>query len=117
MDHQSADAEGIAQATPLDAMRLAQGAAVLLDVREQDEWDAGHAPGATHIALGELDPGLLDSNRTVVTVCRSGARSTKAAVLLVAAGFEITNLSGGMTAWRDAGLPVVSNDGAPGSIL
>lgn len=81
--------------------------ATLLDVREDDEWAAGHAPRAVHVPLGRLDPSAYSPERTLVTVCRSGARSGKAAVLLAAAGLRVHNLAGGMNAWQRAGQPVV----------
>ncbi|MFP3713815.1 rhodanese-like domain-containing protein [Puerhibacterium sp. TATVAM-FAB25] len=81
----------------------------LLDVREQDEWDAGHAPGAVHIPLGELPVryGELDPDAPVYVVCRSGGRSARAAQFLAdGVGYDATNLDGGMLAWEQRGLPV-----------
>lgn len=77
----------------------------LLDVREPEEFDGplGHIEGARLLPLGQLQAGLgaLDRGRPVVTVCRSGARSAQAAVLLGKAGFaEVANLSGGMLRWH-----------------
>ena len=97
---------------------LSQGA-ILLDVREDAEWQAGHAPRAKHIPLGRLAARLRDvpSNRTVVTVCRSGARSARAAALLAREGREAVNLTGGMRAWARAGLPVVASGGRPGRVI
>ncbi|WP_129787460.1 rhodanese-like domain-containing protein [Promicromonospora panici] len=82
---------------------------VLLDVREQDEWDAGHAPGAVHIPLSDLPARFaeLDAESPVLVVCHSGGRSARATQWLnEAAGFEATNLEGGILAWQSAGLPV-----------
>lgn len=81
----------------------------LVDVRETDEFDGelGHIPGATLIPLDQLveRSGELDSDRPVVTVCRTGARSAQATVLLRKAGFsKLANLSGGMRAWNELGL-------------
>lgn len=90
--------------------------AVLLDVREPDEWAAGHAPGAHHVPLGRLSPAALPAGRPVVAVCRSGNRSAKAADTLAAAGIPVHNLAGGMKAWAGAGLPVVTDDGTPGTV-
>ena len=89
---------------------------LLLDVREDDEWEAGHAPAAQHMPLGSLDPGAVPTDRPVVAVCRSGNRSGKAAVLLAAAGVDVVNMTGGMTAWNAAGLPVVDAQGRPGQV-
>jgi rhodanese-related sulfurtransferase len=98
------------------AARATQGAVLLLDVREAEEWTAGHAQGALHVPLGRLDPAAVPTDRPIVAVCRSGARSGKAAELLAAAGVEAANLVGGMKAWADAGLPVVRADGSPGTV-
>ncbi|WP_445282149.1 rhodanese-like domain-containing protein [Streptomyces sp. DSM 118148] len=106
--------------------------AVLLDVREQDEWDAGHAPGAVHTPLSRLAAGaaLPDAahERALVVICRSGTRSRQAAELLAGRGAEgdtgrgagrgagPVDVMGGMKAWAAAGLPVVDAHGNPGSI-
>ncbi len=96
------------------------GPAVLLDVREPQEWQAGHAPQADHIPLGELESRLaeLPRDRQIICVCRSGRRSALAAQQLVAHGHQAVNLTGGMTAWAAAGLPVVTGKGrSPGRVL
>ena len=100
------------------AAALADGGAVLLDVREPQEWQAGHAPRARHIPLDQIArrAGELPKGRAVVTVCRSGARSARAAALLAADGREVSNLAGGMHAWARAGLPVVARGGGPGRV-
>ncbi len=81
----------------------------LLDVREQDEWDAGHAPGAVHIPLGELVDrvGELPADARLLVVCHSGGRSARAMAWLNQAGHDAVNLDGGMVDWARAGLPVV----------
>jgi rhodanese-related sulfurtransferase len=91
----------------------------LLDVREQDEWDAGHIDGAQHIPLGELGARLaeLPKDRLVVAVCRSGSRSDRAAKGLRGNGLEAENLDGGVTAWSRAGLPLVAKGGGPGRVI
>ena len=81
----------------------------IVDVREPAEFDGslGHVIGARLIPLAELPARMaeLDRARPVVTVCRSGARSAQAAVLLGKAGFaEVANLAGGMLRWRAAGI-------------
>lgn len=83
----------------------------LLDVREPSEWDGelGHVKGAIHVPLGSLRDRLeeLPRDKPVVAVCRSGARSAQATVILEKAGFaKVANLSGGMIAWRALRLPV-----------
>jgi rhodanese-related sulfurtransferase len=91
----------------------------LLDVREQDEWDAGHIEGAQHIPLGELGARLSEVPReqVVVAVCRTGSRSDRAALGLRANGFQAENLDGGVTAWSRAGLPLVAAAGGPGRVI
>ncbi|EYR62354.1 sulfurtransferase [Actinotalea ferrariae CF5-4] len=86
---------------------LAQGA-VLVDVREKDEWRSGHAPQARHVPLGRLatDARRLPRDAPVVVMCASGMRSRGAAAQLRAAGYRATSLSGGLAAWRTAGGPV-----------
>jgi rhodanese-related sulfurtransferase len=87
--------------------------AYLLDVREDDEWTAGHAPQATHIRLGDLGQrsGDLPKDREIYVVCRSGARSQYASTGLTGAGWKAINVSDGMTGWAVAGLPMVSESG------
>ena len=83
---------------------------LLLDVREQDEWDDGHAAAATLIPLGELEAryGELDPALPVAVICRSGRRSLMAAAYLKERGFaNPVSVAGGMIAWAEAGHPVV----------
>jgi rhodanese-related sulfurtransferase len=77
----------------------------LLDVREQSEWDLGHSPLAHLIPLSELGArlGEIPTDEQVLVVCRSGARSLRAADALIDAGFDAVNVSGGMLAWSRAG--------------
>lgn len=79
----------------------------ILDVREDFEVAQGTIPGALHIPLGELGARLseLDQTVPVIAVCRSGNRSATAAEALNQAGFTADTMSGGMTAWQEAGLP------------
>lgn len=94
----------------------ASDSVLLLDVREDDEWRAGHAQSAVHLPLSRLDAAAVPTDRPVIAVCRSGNRSGKAAALLAAAGVDVANMAGGMTTWAAAGLPVVDADGRPGEI-
>jgi rhodanese-related sulfurtransferase len=109
----------IQQITPQDAVERVESGALLLDVRELDEWTAGHAPGAKHLPLGELGARVeeLPKDRPIVAVCRVGGRSGKATEALVNAGYDVVNLAGGMRAWDAAGQPVVTDDGTTGSVL
>jgi rhodanese-related sulfurtransferase len=78
----------------------------LVDVRQPNEWDAGHIDGAIHIPEDELADRLdeLDRSRAVVTVCRAGTRADDAAELLRGEGFDAHSLDGGLLAWKWAGL-------------
>lgn len=100
--------------------RVASGEAVLLDVREPAEWNAGHAPGAVHLPLGRLASGAKlpagARNKPVVVVCRSGNRSRTAAEILTGRGVEAVDVTGGMKAWAREGLPVACTDGGPGVV-
>lgn len=98
---------------PAQAEALLAAGAILLDVREKHEWRAGHAPKARHIPLGQLAARYreLPTDRTIITVCRSGMRSGQAARLLAAQRGQVVNLSGGMHAWARAGLPITAKTG------
>ncbi len=78
---------------------------VVLDVREPDEWAAGHIDGATHIPLGDLPSraGELDPQARTLVVCHVGGRSLRAAAWLQERGHDVVNLDGGMEAWEAAG--------------
>jgi rhodanese-related sulfurtransferase len=93
--------------------------AFLLDVRNPDEWQAGHAPAAVHVPMMEIPARLdeLPADRDVVVVCRVGGRSAQVVAYLVAQGRAASNLDGGMFAWQAAGRPVVVDDGGAGHVL
>jgi rhodanese-related sulfurtransferase len=102
---------GIEQADTLKATRLYNDDALVLDVREDKEFAAGHIPKAKHIPLGQLAGRLneLDKfkNKPVLVTCRSGNRSARACGMLKKAGFEtVYNHAGGIIAWERANLPV-----------
>ena len=86
----------------------------LLDVREDDEWAAGHAPDAVHIPVGALSgrAAEIPQDREVYVICRSGARSAYASQALAGAGWKTVNVADGMTGWAVAGRPMVSEPGA-----
>lgn len=86
----------------------------LLDVREDDEWVAGHAPEAVHVRLGELSARTdeIPRDQEVYVICRSGARSAYAAQALAGAGWNTVNVADGMTGWAVAGRPMISETGA-----
>jgi rhodanese-related sulfurtransferase len=98
------------EVTAQDARTLVADGALLLDVREDDEWESGHAPEATHLPMSRIaaEVSRLPTDRLIVCVCHVGARSAAVADALNNAGYSATNLAGGMNAWEAAGLPVVS---------
>lgn len=110
----TAGVSGAVGATPQIGARaakaLVEAGALLLDVREPDEWDAQHAPTATLVPMGQVRARLpeLPHDRKVVVVCRSGGRSAAVTDALRAWGFDAVNLAGGMCAWVSAGLPVAT---------
>ncbi|MFD8620119.1 rhodanese-like domain-containing protein [Streptomyces sp. NPDC059513] len=97
-----------------------QSDAVLLDVREKDEWKSGHAPDAVHAPLtGLVTGGALPATaqgRALVVICRSGHRSQQAVKLLAERGADAVDVEGGMNAWAAAGYPVADEHGNSGSI-
>ena len=97
--------------------QLARGEVSVLDVRERSEWAGGHVPGARQASYKQLTavgPNLrLAPEASLAMVCHSGARSSTAASLLLRQGFRaLLNVTGGMVAWQDAGLPVERGGGA-----
>jgi rhodanese-related sulfurtransferase len=101
--------DSVPELTPGEAHeRVVAGEAVLVDVREESEWEAGRIPCSIHVPLGELrsrrDIGVPEGEE-IVLVCRSGARSGFAATILSSDGRGATNLKGGVKAWIREGLP------------
>jgi rhodanese-related sulfurtransferase len=102
----------VAQLDPAAASAQLAAGAVALDVREDEEWEAGRIAGSVHIPLGAL--GLRQEEipqAPLVVVCRTGSRSLYAASALVRAGYRASNLAGGLEAWQAAGLPLEPADG------
>ncbi|MFC3835015.1 MULTISPECIES: rhodanese-like domain-containing protein [Deinococcus] len=96
--------------TPQEGQRRVQAGAVLVDVREQNEYDEVHAEGALLIPLSEFEArhGELPKDRELVMICRSGARSARAGEYLEQQGYsQVANLTGGTNAWVESGLPSV----------
>ena len=94
------------------AHMIERGEVQVIDVRGHSEWDAGHLPGVPNIPLGYLAEriGELATDKPVVVHCQGGSRSAIAASVLQAHGVHnVINLVGGITAWKHAGLPVVSS--------
>jgi rhodanese-related sulfurtransferase len=95
------------------------GGVYLLDVREDDEWAAGHVPGAVHVPLGMLgeQAGEIPRDQDVYVICRSGHRSGQAATALNASGWRALNVAGGMRGWQAAGRDMVSDSGGPPAVI
>lgn len=94
--------------------------AYLLDVREPDEWAAGHAPGAHHVPMMEVPARIAEipADGEVVVVCRSGGRSGQVVSYLMGNGWDnVRNLDGGMQTWAAEGREVVSENGQPARVL
>jgi rhodanese-related sulfurtransferase len=90
------------------ATRHAAGA-VVIDVREPDEYEDGHVPGAKLISLGDVPDRLAEfpTDEPVLVICKSGARSRRASEFLLENGVDATNVAGGTMAWIDSGRAVV----------
>ena len=91
---------------------------MLLDVREDDEWQRGHAAGARHIPMNEVPAriGEIEPGATLFVVCHLGGRSLRVAQYLAQNGYAPINVSGGMQAWADAGRPLVTDTGGVGTV-
>jgi rhodanese-related sulfurtransferase len=94
--------------------------AYVLDVREDDEWAAGHAPGAHHVPMMEIPVRLAEvpQDGDVVVACRMGGRSGQVVAYLRQNGWDnVRNLEGGMQDWASAGRALVSEDGRPPRVI
>lgn len=111
------DAE-VVQAPIADVPSTFDDSVILLDVREDDEWQRGHAPGAQHIPMSQVPSrlGEINAAATLFVVCQAGGRSQRVAQYLARNGYAPVNVSGGMLAWAGAGRPVVTDDGGTGVI-
>lgn len=92
--------------------------AVLLDVREDEEWSAGHIDGARHVPMYQVPQQVsydeeFPTDVPIVVVCKMGGRSAQVTAWLNHNGYRAANLDGGMLAWATAGRPMVSEDGRP----
>lgn len=105
----------------IDVTQLAaarEEGAPLVDVREDDEFAAGHVPGAQHIPLGEVVERMdeVPTDGTVYVICARGGRSAKAVAHFRSVGIDAVNVAGGTLAWIEAGLPTTADAGsAPGA--
>lgn len=97
-----------------EAIALVAAGGYLLDVREQDEWDSGHAPDAHLLPMSELQQRVaeLPENTPLLVICHSGMRSQRVTSFLLDDGFDATNVVGGMLAWQAAGGEVVPSTSA-----
>ncbi|MEU8895151.1 rhodanese-like domain-containing protein [Nocardia sp. NPDC048505] len=91
---------------------------ILLDVREDDEWELGHAPGAIHIPMVDVPARLdeLEFDVDLYVVCRQGGRSIEVARYLAHVGFDAIQVSGGMVAWQKHGRPLTGAGDHPAKI-
>jgi rhodanese-related sulfurtransferase len=92
--------------------------AVLLDVREDDEWQRGHVAGALHIPMRQVPARLaeIDQHAQLYVICHAGGRSLRVAKYLQQNGYRPINVSGGLLAWAGAGRPVVTDTGDVGAV-
>jgi rhodanese-related sulfurtransferase len=109
----------MSEAAPTVPVTEVPEGAVVLDVREDDEWEAGHAPGAVHVPLGDLPArhGELPAEEDLYVVCRSGGRAARAAAWLVEGGYDAVVVDGGMGAWAQAGRPMEASGGGVPRVL
>ena len=110
----TADADSLPREISVaQAAEMRDEGAFILDVREPDEWVAGHIPDATLIPLAQLEGRLSEvpQDREVVVVCRSGNRSATARDILLQSGFDqVASMAGGMNDWQAQGLPTVTGE-------
>jgi rhodanese-related sulfurtransferase len=101
----------ITEISPQDtAAKLETGEAIIVDVRERDEWDEGHIAGATHMSRGtielEIEKQVSDTDAMIICHCGGGGRSALAAESLQKMGYKnVRSMAGGFKAWNAAGLP------------
>jgi rhodanese-related sulfurtransferase len=93
--------------------KITRGDAYGVDVREYDEWTAGHAAKAIWNPLTQFNGAALPSDKPLIFICRSGNRSSRVCQALTTTRSDISNMLGGMQAWHAAGLPMVSDQGEP----
>jgi rhodanese-related sulfurtransferase len=103
---------GLTHISPTDAVRLINKGAIVIDVRNPEEFQSGHIVNARNLALdkiaSETDPLAKQKNKVLVTVCANGASAGKAAALLRKAGYQaVFSLKGGLSGWRAENLPLV----------
>ena len=97
-------------------LRQTNSEAILLDVREVSEWDAGHAPSAVNEPMSVLTCDNLDPDAEYLVICRSGGRSAKMVTLMTDYGLNAIDVAGGMQAWMEAGLPMTRDGDEPPTV-
>src|SRR5438067_10609810 len=101
----------VTEISPQDAAaKLSSGDAIVVDVRDKEEWDEGHIPGATHMSRGtielDIEEKVPDPNAMIICHCGGGGRGALATESLQKMGYKnARNMSGGFKAWKAAGLP------------
>ncbi|MDA8196050.1 MAG: rhodanese-like domain-containing protein [Actinomycetota bacterium] len=107
--------EDIPEINPLQAYEAISNGTPIVDVREADEFDAGHIADAISLPLSTISESYREMSlpETLIINCRSGARSARATEFLRSIGYNAYNLTGGVIAWTHAGLPIETSDGRP----
>ena len=106
----------ITEISPADALKAAEdGDAVLIDVREEDDWNEGHAKGAKHLSRGvielEIEDEIPDLKKPIICYCGGGSRSALVAESLQKMGYEnVRSMAGGLRAWKEEGLPMIQKE-------
>ncbi len=100
---------------PLDAEQRPY----IVDVREVDEWDAGHIDGVTHIPMMDVPARLheIPAGEQVLVICRSGSRSARVTGFLQSQGIDAANVAGGMQVWSRLGRPMTGPSGQPPQVI
>jgi rhodanese-related sulfurtransferase len=102
------------EVSPSQAQQLIESGGQLVDVRTDDEYAAGHIPGALHVPLADVrsEAAGLDREKPLVVYCRSGERSGMAADAFAASGWDAHSIEGGLLQWADEGLPLEPEGGS-----
>ena len=104
---------GLEEVTAAAAIEEVAAGTWLLDVREQDEWDRGHASAAHLVPMSQLNESIseIPDDERVLVVCHAGGRSLRVTRALMDAGYQPVNVEGGMLAWVQAGGEIVADAG------